>query len=123
MHTDKTQKEICQLVGWTEKTFVDHKKKKNWATLKSAMSITPSQIIAKLYEKMSNLSEEEDIDADKLIKVANSIEKLQNKKITVSQSINVFKDFTGWLFGHDQELAKQVNQAQKRYIDQMISNE
>jgi hypothetical protein len=40
LNTDKTQKEICAIVGWTEKTFTDNKEKGQWDSLKGATTIT-----------------------------------------------------------------------------------
>lgn len=122
VNTDKTQKEICEIVGWTQKTFTANKQKGMWEELKGAMTITPSEIILNLYKKMHDLSKADDIEADKLIKVASSIEKLKSNKATVSQTINVFKEFTNWLFSVDAELAKKTNIRQKEFIELMISN-
>ena len=57
---------------------------------------------------------------DDIIKIANSIEKLSNKRVTVSQIINVFKDFTSYAFNQDAELAKEINLLQKKYVDYKI---
>lgn len=122
LQTDKSQKEICLIVGWTEKTFTNHKKKGMWDELKGAIQVTPAKIIANLYQQLYNLSlDEKKIDADKLIKVANAIEKLSSRKVTVSNCINVFKDFITWCFTHDAEKAKEINELQKLYIDTKIN--
>ena len=121
LNTDKNQKEICQLAGCSEPTFTKWKKAGKWEEQKGAYEITSSKIITRLYKKLDTLSQAETIDADKLIKVANTIEKLSDKNATVSQIINTFKDFTGWLFKEDPELAKRVNSLQKKYIDLKIN--
>lgn len=44
LNTDKTQKEICEIVGWTEKTFTENKEKGVWDALKGASTITAANI-------------------------------------------------------------------------------
>jgi hypothetical protein len=121
MNTDLTQKEICELVAISEKTFTTWKVAANWEELKGAELITPQKIKINLYKKMYELSESGSIDADKLVKVASAIEKISDRKVTVSAIINTFKDFTTWLFAIDPELAKLVNVRQQEYINEKIS--
>lgn len=121
MDTDKTQKEIAEIVGVTEKTIGKWKAEGDWDLLKNATSITARNIIDNLYKRAYILSEDPESKADDIIKIANSIEKLSNKKVTVSQIINVFKDFTKWAFSENAETAKEINLLQKKYIDFKIS--
>ena len=122
LNTDKTQKEICEIVGWTEKTFTDNKEKGQWDSLKGASTITAANIIKKLYLKLENLVDADKIDADALIKVTKSIEFLTNKKVTISQHINCAKEFTVWLFAKKPELAKELNKFQREFINELVSN-
>lgn len=122
LNTDKTQKEICEIVGWTEKTFSDNKEKGQWESLKGAATITSQNIIKKLYLKLEKLVDEEDINADKLIKVAKSIEMMSNRKVTVSNHINCAKEFITWLLARDPEQAKKLNNFQKQFINELVSN-
>lgn len=122
LNTDKSQKEICEIVGWTEKTFSENKDKGNWEELKGAETITSRKIIANLYQQLHDLSDKPIVHADKIIKLANAIEKLSGKKVTLSNSINVFKDFTIYAFGIDAELAKKINQLQNQYIQYKANN-
>lgn len=123
LNTDKTQKQICEIVGWTEKTFIANKEKNNWGALKSASTLGAQNIIAKLYGKIEKLIElhDDDIDADKLIKITKSIEALSNKKVTLSQHINCAKEFTTWFFSVKPELAKELNKYQQQFITQRAS--
>lgn len=120
MDTDKTQKEIAEIVQVTEKTIGKWKTDGDWELLKNATSITARNIIDNLYKRAFELSGNPNSKPDDIIKIANSIEKLSNKKITVSQIINVFKDFTSWAFGQDPELAKAINLLQKKFINHKI---
>lgn len=120
--TDKTQKEICDILNITEATFTRWKQEGDWELAKQAQTITAQNIITNLYQKAYEESMKDTIDADKMIKIANSIEKLSNKKVTISQIINVFQDFTTYAFGEDAELAKQINVMQRKYVDFKINS-
>lgn len=121
MDTDKSGKEIAGIVGITEKTFSKWKNDGNWELHKQASSITAGAIITNLYEKAYNLSLEEKVNADQLIKLATTIEKLSNKKVTVSQTINVFKDFIKWALPESPEIAKEINQLMRKYVDYKVN--
>lgn len=120
LDTDKTQKEIAEIVQVTEKTLTKWKTDGEWELLKSAETVTARKIIDNLYKRAYQLSQDEKSKADDIIKIANSIDKLANKKVTVSQIINVFKDFTIWAFNENSELAKQINLLQKKYVNHKI---
>ena len=123
LNTDKSQKEICALVGVTEKTFTIWKKKEQWDDQKSALTLTPHKIIRNIYQKMEELSQGAGgLDADKLVKLASAIEKLSDRSTTISQIINTFKEFTTYLFEVDAELAKVVNTHMQQFINNKVSN-
>ena len=120
LETDKTQKEIAEIVHVTEKTLGKWKTEGEWEMLKNASTVTARKIIDNLYKRAHTLSEDPTSKPDDIIKIANSIEKLSNKRVTVSQIINVFKDFTSYAFNQDAELAKEINLLQKKYVDYKI---
>lgn len=122
INTDKSQKEICLIVGWTEKTFSSNKDKYGWEKLKGATTITSQNIIGKLYLKLETIVNEDKLDADALSKVAKAIELLSNKKVTLSQHINCAKEFTTWAFGVNPDLAKEINKLQSQFITERASN-
>lgn len=121
LDTDKTQKEIAEIVHVTEKTLGKWKTEGDWDMLKNASTVTSRKIIENLYKRAYDLSLDPKSKPDDIIKVALSIEKLSNKKVTVSQIINVFKDFIGFAFKDNAELAKEINMMQKKYVDFKIS--
>jgi len=123
METDKSQKEICLIVGITEKTFTKWKNEGDWELLKQAQTITAKNIIANLYNQAYTLSTADKVDADKLVKLANTIEKLQNRKVAISHIINVFKDFTTFAFSENPELAKQINVLQKKFVESKVQGQ
>jgi len=122
MNTDKSQREIAELVGCMEKTLSQWKTKENWEELKAAQTLTASKIITQLYQRLAEITAQgQKLDADKIIKLANSIEKLSDRNATLSQTINVFKDFISFCMEKDPELAKKVNDLQKLYINNKIN--
>lgn len=123
LETDKSQKEIALIVGCTEKTFTNWKLSGDWELLKQAQTITAKNIITNIYNAAHKESLKEDPNADKMIKYANSIEKLQNKKVTIAQIINVFKDYTIFAFSENPELAKLNNVLQRKYIEFKVNGD
>lgn len=122
MNTDKTQAEICRIIDWSPKTFTLKKQAGKWDELKGASELTAQKIAVNLYKRLAELTEDGvKVDADKIIKLANAIEKISDRKVTVSNVINVFKEFTSWLMETDPELAKQVNDKQKHYVTLKIN--
>jgi DNA-directed RNA polymerase specialized sigma subunit len=121
MNTDKTQREISEIIGVNEKTIIRWKTEGKWEMLRSANTLTAQKIINNIYLKLEKLTNDDKLDADKIIKLANSIEKLTDRKTTLSQAINVFKEFTSFLMGKNPDLAKVVNEYQKEYITSKIN--
>jgi len=122
LNTDKSQKDICEIVNWSEKTFSNNKEKFNWEKLKGASTITAQNIIGKLYLKLETIVDADKIDADALSKVAKAIELLSNKKVTLSQHINCAKEFTTWAFSINPDLAKEINKLQSQFITERASH-
>lgn len=125
LNTDKTQKQICEIVGWTDKTFKANKEKYGWEELKGASTLGAQKLISKLYIKANKIvdADPDDVNADKLIKVAAAIEKLGNKKVSLSHHINCAKEFTTWFFGINPDLAKEFNKYQQQFITERASQQ
>ncbi len=121
LNTDKTQKEIATIVKVTEKTLGKWKDEGEWELLRQAQTVTAKNIIHNLYKKSYEESLKDDPSADKMIKYAGAIEKLSNRKVTISQIINVFKDFTTYAFGENPEVAKSINELMRGYVDTKIN--
>lgn len=118
-----TQKEICEQVGWTEKTFTEVKQKEKWASFRGASKINKQSIINKLLAKLDALSDSTDLDADEISKVASAIDRLDSSKTSVPNMLQAFQKFTTWLFIKDAEMAKKVNEYQREYVNEVLSNE
>ena len=97
--TEKSQKEICEVVGWTEKTFTDQKNKGKWNDLRETKTLTKQQIISMLHTQTFKLIEgakdENRLlsarEIDSVAKLTSSIDKLETKA-TIETFIEVFED-------------------------------
>ena len=121
MNTDLKQKEICAIVGWTPKTLTKYKELGSWEKQRKALMVTPAKIIAILYDKAYEEATNDKINADALIKIVNSIEKLSDRKTTLSQTINVFREFATWAFTKDPASTKKINELQRDFVNQKMS--
>jgi transcription initiation factor TFIIIB Brf1 subunit/transcription initiation factor TFIIB len=121
LYTDKTQKEIAEILDVSEKTISKWAASENWDELKGASSVTAAKIVTKLYKKLDELADADKLDTDALIKTARTIEALTDNRVTIPQTINAFKEFTSWLFTKDSELAKMINDKQMDYIRELAS--
>lgn len=122
VNTDKTQNEICDIIKIAPKTFTRWKQDGLWEELKGATTITASNITLNIYKKMHEMtSSAEKINADALAKLARVIEVISDKRYTISQMMNVFKEFTNWLFVKDSDSAKLINRYMKEFIEEQIN--
>jgi hypothetical protein len=123
MHTDKTQNEICDIIKISTKTLTRWKQDGLWEELKGATSITAHSITTNIYRKMHDMtSDGGDFNADSLAKLARVIEVISDKKYTLSQIYNVFREFTNWLYPKDTDSAKLLNKYMMEWVDELISN-
>ena len=123
LNTKKTQKEICEIVDWTEKTFSDTKAKEGWGDIKDTKSLTKQQIISMMHSqtlKMMMAAEEENRvlksnEVDCVAKLTASIDKLE-RRATIETIIEVFEEYNNWLLGLNVPLAQENNKWQDRYV-------
>ena len=121
--TDKTQKEICEIVAWTEKTFIDQKRKGRWEEMKDTKSLTRQQIITILHGQTLKLieaaNEENRLlsakEIDSIAKLTASIDKLE-KKATIETYIEVFEEYNKWLMRENTDFAQRNNQFQDSFL-------
>ena len=126
--TDKTQKEICKVVCWSEQTFSAHKQKGHWDELKAAKTITKQNIIALLHSETLRIIEEakklnrslSSKEIDSISKLAASIERLE-KKVSAEMFIEVFEHYNKWLMGVNSQFAQENNNFQDQFLHQFIS--
>lgn len=125
--TEKTQKEICGIVGWTEKTFTEQKQKGNWAGIKDVKGLTKQQIIVLLHQQTLALVNEANNEnrllsakeIDSVAKLTSSIAKLESK-VNIETYIEVFEEFNKWLMGINIKYAQTNNEHQDLFIQSKI---
>jgi transposase len=130
-----SQKEIAERIGVTAATVNSWVNINGWKELRAAKNITRPELINKLLLSINNLlekSNEKDgvgIDGlgDKLVKLANTLEKL-DRKANVVDVIDVFSAFVKWLelqSGHEPtitlDLIKKVNVLQDKYVSSTLT--
>ena len=126
--TEKTQKEICEVVNWTEKTFTEQKQKGKWNEMRDTKSLTKQQIISMLHYqtlKIVEAAKDEDRilsarEVDSIAKLAASIDKLE-KKATLETYIEVFEEYNKWLMSVNMNFAQANNHHQDLFIQNKIT--
>ena len=126
--TEKSQKEISEVVGWTEKTFTEQKQKGRWSEMRDTKSLTKQQIISMLHMQTFKLIEgakdENRLlsarEIDSVAKLAASIDKLE-KKATIETYIEVFEEYNKYLMSVNVDFAQRNNGYQDLFIQSKIS--
>lgn len=126
--TEKTQKEISEVVGWSEKTFTEQKQKGKWHELRDTKNLTKQQIISMLHTQTLKLIESAKEasrlltarEVDSIAKLAASIDKLE-KKVTLEVYIEVFEEYNKWLMIKNVNFAQLNNHHQDLFIQSKIS--
>lgn len=118
--THYSNDEIAKFCDVTVRTIQNWIKESNWSDLKAANNLTRPKIVANLYKKMLQLSEEDVIEnAQKISMLATAIEKF-DKRANASHYINVFVNFNRFLVASGEVgLAQDFNKHQKNFLDAM----
>ncbi|MBK8847293.1 MAG: hypothetical protein IPO27_12410 [Bacteroidetes bacterium] len=127
LNIEKTQKEICEIVMWTEKTFTEQKQKGKWTELRDTKSLTRQQIISMLHIQLLRIADvakdESRIlsarEVDSIAKLAASIDKLE-KKATIETYIEVVEEYNRWRMIVDVDFAQRNNHFQDLFIQSKI---
>lgn len=122
--TNKTAKEIAELVGVTEQTLARWRRDDGWDKVKGASSLTADRLMANLHNAAFVLSEQHPLDVDKLAKLANSIEKLKPGKLSLTnilQSLTALNNFI--LNRGDLGLARELKEIQSQFIDSYVKEQ
>ncbi len=132
--TGEQQKVIAEKVGVSEQTIGRWVKEGEWDKRRAAQNITRPEIVNNLLKAISNLVENlnEETDpaklsgaADKLAKLAATVEKL-DKKANVVDAIEVFIAFGKWLefrSSVDKELTPELIRLFNKYQDLYITDQ
>lgn len=117
MNTDKTQKEIADRVGVSEKTMCKWVEEGKWAELKALEKVSKGATIRNIHKRIFELSESDDpAAADRASKWGVVLEKLDQKKVSVPNIINVCRELEMWLYPQNPELAKALNKYSDLFI-------
>ncbi|WP_299460584.1 hypothetical protein [uncultured Microscilla sp.] len=126
LHTHYTQKEICEIVGWTQPTFTSNKQKFQWDTLRDATTKTPEIVLTNLYkllEKLTKESLEGDYYAKDIAMIAGAIEKQEKRITNLSTYIQACKIFVEWLQPTNLELAQTITKLYRQFIQDLIDTD
>ena len=125
--TEKSQKDICEVVGWSEKNFTDQKQKGKWHELRDTRGFTKQQIISMLHHQTQKILEEAKNEnrilgareVDSIAKLAAAIDKLETKA-TIETYIEVFEEYNRYLMIVNVDFAQRNNQYQDSFIQSKI---
>ena len=123
-----TQKEICERVGiGSSKTLTSWIAKGNWKEKRAAKTITRTELINKTLERIAEMLDGDNYNADQLSKLVAMVERLDKKSSAVAY-MEVFTEFGKWLqqlsYTHkdvDLEFLKMVNRYQDIFISQKMN--
>lgn len=125
-----TQKEIAQKVGVTEKTLSLWINNEDWNKLKSSITITKEETLRRFYNQVSEITKEIESRTDKpkyadsketdiLVKLTASIKNLETET-SISEVIEVSKNFLNWLRKVDLDKAKEFVVFMDGYIKTLL---
>ena len=120
-------KEIAERVNVSPVTITNWVTDNGWKEKRAAKTITRTELINKTLERINEMLQGDDLNADKLSKLAILIERLDKKNSPVL-AMEVFIDFACWLQQQATgdraitvDLIKQINKYQDSYITSKLS--
>jgi len=123
----KTQKEIAEMVGVTEKTLSNWVDAGNWETIRAARMSTVAEVAtnviaiqkARTAEILASIQAGGDTNkyGDELLKMAMALEKLQGHT-TLTTYIQVLQEFMGFVGGKDHKFRAQLAEMQSAFLNQ-----
>lgn len=128
LYAGLSQKEIAENLDLTEKTVSKWSLEAKWKEMRAAITSTKDDLIRNTYLQMAEIQKEISkakrapnvSETDQILKLAKVIETL-DKKVTLSQIIQVFRDFENYLMSVDQELTKIVNKQHTAYLNRVVN--
>lgn len=123
--------EIAQRVGVSQQTVTAWVNKGDWKVKKAAKTITRTELVNGILNQISGMLNNEELwttrEADKLVKLAAVIERLDKKNSPVV-SIEVFIQFIGFLHNQltydkdlDLDFVKKVNKYQDAFVSSIMT--
>lgn len=119
-------KDIAEQLGVGERTINLWAQKDKWKERRAAQQISRDAIVQKLLVRIDSLSQNDDASADTIIKLANSIEKIERKG-NVADYMHTFLAFVEWLKAQQKkdktitkEFVLQLITLQDQFINQKL---
>lgn len=109
-------KDIAQQLETSEKTIRNWAKKDHWKAKRAAQQISRDNIVQNLLLKIDELSNKDTLNADKIIKLAHAIDKIQRQGNIVDY-MHTFLAFIEWL----KEYQKKNKDISKEFVLQLIT--
>lgn len=116
MNTDKSQKEIADIIGVSEVTLSAWAGDGRWAELKAFENASRGGAVRNILKQIFQESQSDKCDADKIAKLSSALERLEQKKITVPNIINIFMDFGKWLYPKNAQMAKDLTKLMNEFV-------
>lgn len=130
LFSKKTQAQIAEDLGVSEKTFTKWKEDGDWERQKAARTLGKDSLVSKLYLqalKITDTAEQENRtlnskEMDAIMKIVKSIDTLE-RKVNVPNAISVFESFNGFLIKLNPKLAEQIIEYQSKFLKHLNSSE
>lgn len=124
INNDFTQKNIAEKIKVTENTIGKWVKDEKWDEQKKALSVSKTTLLKKMYSYLETILDKEEgsIVADRVVKITRAIERLQDKKASFENYIEVFQNFTNYVSREDIELAKIIVRKQDEFVREHFIN-
>lgn len=124
INNDFTQKNIAEKIKVTENTIGKWVKDEKWDEQKKALSVSKTTLLKKMYAYLETILDKEEgsIVADRVVKITRAIERLQDKKASFENYIEVFQNFTNYVSREDIELAKIIVKKQDEFVREHFIN-
>lgn len=123
-----SQKDICTKVDITPATMIKWKESGGWEEKRAVRSISIDTLITKTLQKINDLLDNEDFNADSFSKAVNQLKNLK-QGASIDDKILVLMNFGDWLIEEmptDKEITevfiKQVTAYQDKYILKQLRN-
>lgn len=122
------QKDICEKVGITPATLLKWKEAGGWEEKRAVRSISIDTLIAKTLQKINDLLDSEEFNADSFSKAVNQLKNLK-QGASIDDKIMAYMDFGDWCIGEMQidkgvteQFVKQLTTLQDRYVLKQLRN-
>lgn len=121
------QKDVASRVGVTEKTISKWKVNENWEAKRAAKTISMDELIVKALQKINELLDSEDFNADAFAKAVAQLKSLKTNN-TVDDEIVTFMNFQNYLIQNritenlSEDFIKEVVYQQDNYIQIRLGN-